>query len=92
MPPPLAAQSLNHWTSREVPEDIFIQLPTLRTRETLFGGSNSKESACNTGDLGLILGLERTPGEENGSSILAWRISWTKEPGGSMGLQRDRHD
>jgi len=28
------------------------------------------------------------------SSILAWRIPWTGEPGGlqSMGLQRDRHD
>jgi len=28
------------------------------------------------------------------SSILAWRIPWTKEPGGlhSMGLQRVRHD
>ena len=29
-------------------------------------GSASKESACNTGDLGLIPGLERCPGEENG--------------------------
>ena len=28
------------------------------------------------------------------SSILAWRIPWTKEPGGleSMGMQRVRHD
>ena len=28
------------------------------------------------------------------SSILAWRIPWTEEPGGlqSMRLQRDRHD
>ena len=28
------------------------------------------------------------------SSILAWRIPWTEEPGGlqSMGLQRNRHD
>ena len=28
------------------------------------------------------------------SSILAWRISWTEEPGGlqSMGSQRARHD
>ena len=37
------------------------------------GGSDSKESACNAGDLGLIPGLGRSPGEENGnhSSILA---------------------
>ena len=28
------------------------------------GGSDSKESACNVGDLGLISGLGRAPGEE----------------------------
>ena len=27
------------------------------------GGSDGKEFACNAGDLGLILGLERPPGE-----------------------------
>ena len=30
------------------------------------GGSNGKESASNAGDLGLIPGLERSPGEGNG--------------------------
>ena len=30
------------------------------------GGSASKESACNAGDLGLIPGLKRSPGEGNG--------------------------
>ena len=86
--------------------------------------SDSKESACDAGDLGSNPGLERTPGEGNGnplqfswaslvaqmvknllamegtrvqslgwedslekgmathSSILAWRIPWTEEPGG----------
>ena len=29
------------------------------------GGSDSKESACNAGDPGLIPGLERSPGEGN---------------------------
>ena len=29
------------------------------------GGSDSKESACNTGDLGSISGLGRSPGEGN---------------------------
>ena len=29
------------------------------------GGSASKESACNVGDLGLIPGLGRSPGEGN---------------------------
>ena len=30
------------------------------------GGSDGKESACKVGDLGLILGLGRSAGEENG--------------------------
>ena len=30
------------------------------------GGSDGKESACNAGDLGLIPGLGRSPGEGNG--------------------------
>ena len=59
------------------------------------GGSDGKESACNAGDLGLIPGedpLEQ--GMATLSSILAWRIPWTEEPGGlqSMGLQRVEHD
>ena len=29
------------------------------------GGSDSKESSCNVGDLGLIPGLGTSPGEEN---------------------------
>ena len=33
------------------------------------GGSDSKESACNAGDPGLIPGLGRSPGEGNGDSL-----------------------
>ena len=33
------------------------------------GGSAGKESACNAGDLGLIPGLGRSPGEGNGYSL-----------------------
>ena len=33
------------------------------------GGSDSKESACNVGDPGLIPGLGRFPGEGNGYSL-----------------------
>ena len=32
----------------------------------MFGGSDGKESACSMGDLGLICGLGRSPGEQNG--------------------------
>ena len=32
-------------------------------------GSDSKESACNVGDPGLIPGLGKFPGEENGNPL-----------------------
>ena len=58
------------------------------------GGSDGKESAHNAGDLGSIPGSGRSPGEGNGnhSSILAWEIPWTEEPGRlqSMGLQESQ--
>ena len=40
------------------------------------GSSDSKESACNVGDLGSIPGLGRSPekGTATRCSILAWRI------------------
>ena len=55
-----------------------------------------KNPPTNAGDLGLIPGLGRflEEGMATYSSILAWRIPWTKEPGGlqSMGSHRVRHD
>ena len=33
------------------------------------GGSDGKESTCNTGDLGSVPGSGRSPEEENGSSL-----------------------
>ena len=33
------------------------------------GGSDSKEAACNAGNPGLIPGLERFPGEGNGTPL-----------------------
>ena len=46
------------------------------------GGSNGKESACDSGDLGSVPGWGRSPGEGMAihSSILARRIPWTEEP------------
>ena len=62
----------------------------------LYCGSDSKESAYNVGDLGSILGQEGPLEKElaTPSSILAWRIPWTEEPGRlqSMELQRVGHD
>ena len=47
---------------------------------------SGKESACSAGDardIRTILESGRSPGAENAthSSILAWRIPWTEEPG-----------
>ena len=54
----------------------------LQLRELGFpSGSDGKASACNAGDLGLIPGSGRSPGEGNGnSSTLAWKIPWVEEP------------
>ena len=64
------------------------------------GGANGKEPACQCRRLKEMripsLGWEDALEEEMAthSSILAWRIPWTEEPGGlqSMGSQRAGHD
>ena len=61
------------------------------------GGSDGKESAYSDGNPSSIPGLGKSPGEgemATHSSILAWRIPWTEEPGQlqSTGLQRFRHN
>ena len=47
------------------------------------GGSDSKELACNAGNLGGENPLKK--GTATHSSILAWRIPRTEEPGGGWG-------
>ena len=57
---------------------------------------SGKESACQAGDLGSVLGSERSSGEEMSThfNILAWKIPWTEEHGGweCKGWQRVRHN
>ena len=71
------------WRRERLPIPVFLGFP---------GGLDSKESACSVGDLGSIPGLEDPleKGMATHSSILAWRIPWTEEPGRlqSMGSQR----
>ena len=73
----------------------------LEIYDNYYKGSRSetavgKESARNAGDAGSIPGRE-DPLEKRmatHSHILAWKTSWTEEPGRlqSMGSQRVRHD
>ena len=61
------------------------------------GGSVGKESAHNAGDMGSIPRGQEDPLEEEmatHSSLLAWRIPRTEEPGGlqSTALERVGHD
>ena len=55
-----------------------------------------KESAYNAGDMGLIPGSGRSPGEGNGNPLLYSCLGnpWTEGPGQlqSMGSQRIRHN
>ena len=57
---------------------------------------NQPANAGDVRDSGLNLGWENPleEGMATHSSILAWRIPWTEEPGGlqSVGLQRVRYD
>jgi len=62
------------------------------SRWIFLGGSDGKESACSAGDLSSSLGQEDSLEKKMAthSSILAWEIPWTVEPGGlpSMGSHR----
>ena len=60
------------------------------------GGLMVKNLPANTGDMGLISGSRRCLRKEMAthSTILAWKIPWTKEPGGLqfMGLKKKESD
>ena len=73
-------------------ERISLSLPPAAYSLGFLGGSDNKEFAFNAGDQVCSLGGEDPMEKEKAthSSILAWRITWTEEPGGlqSMGSQR----
>ena len=54
--------------------------------------AQSKESACIEGNVGLMPGFGRCPGEGNDNPLqfLAWEIPWTEEDDGlvTMGSQK----
>ena len=59
-------------------------------------GSVGKESACNAGDLGLIPGLGRSPGEGNGNPLQYFCLENPMDRGSWQatvhGVTRVRHD
>ena len=77
-----------------MPTALLITGPTNSRR--YLDQNSLKEYTCNAGDASSIPGLGRSPreGMATHSSILAWKIPYTEEPGGlqSMGLQRDGYD
>ena len=57
---------------------------------------NPSAKVGDSGDMGLITGLGRSPGGGNGSpvDIFVWKIPWTEGPGRlqPVGSQRVGHD
>ena len=78
-------------TSRQVYLSIYLCICLFIQPYSL---SSVKNVPANAGDLASIPGLGRSPGERNGnhSSIFAWKILWTEEPGElqSVGSQKSQ--
>ena len=57
-------------------------------------GKESVYKARDTGDVGSIPKVGRSPGGGNSNPLPAWKIPWTEEPDRlqSKGSQRDGHD
>jgi len=87
---------MSHRKTLNFKEVWNLFLLTLSQNMCFPGGSDCKEFACSAGDLGLIPGLGRPPGEGNGYSLQYSSLenSMTEEPGRlqSMGLLRVGHD
>jgi len=70
-----------HWRRDGLPTPVFLGFP---------GGSAGKESACNAGDLSLIPGLGRSPGEGKGYPLQYSGLENSMDY--SMVSQQVRHD
>ena len=80
-------KGMRYWNHIQVPLSLSFEIKHFP------GGSDGKEPAWNEGDLGLIPGSGRSleKGMANHSSICAWRIAWTEEPGGLVyGVAKSR--
>ena len=91
-PSPTIATEKNSWKI-ELPGDCKIR--HLNSAQVVLVVKILLANAGDIKDAGLIPGSGRSPREETAtySSIPAWKIPWTEEPGGLVhGLQRVRHD
>ena len=70
----------------------FLKATIILYLSSDFGGSDSKASAYNEGDLGLIPGLGRSPGKGNGNPLQDYCLENPIDGGACMGLQRVGHD
>ena len=70
------------WRGEDCDSFLVFCVGLVPTRASLVA-QTIKESTCNAGDLGLIPGSGRSPGEGNDNLVpYSWRIPWTEEPGG----------
>ena len=67
------------------PEEAEVEqfYQDLQDLQDFLGGSDSKASVYNAGDLGLIPGLGRSPGEGNGSSLQHYHLENPMDRGAS---------
>ena len=75
---------------------MFLNFHTLKRSGVIVCDSVGKESACNTGDLGLIAGSGRSPAEGHGNPLQYSRLEnpMDGEPSRlqSIGSHRVRHE
>ena len=61
--------TFTHVSANGIAPSLFMANIPLCAGVGFPGGLDGKASACNAGDLGSIPGLERSPGEGNGSPL-----------------------
>ena len=94
----------NMWPINVQKYSPFLVIKYIQAKITFSSPTNSPKlntlsisgGRCNAGDLGSVPASGRSLQKQTAthSSILAWRIPWTKAPGGLQptGSQRVRHD
>ena len=84
------------WSFHSSKANLYWASAIRRASRVALVGKNPPANAGHLEVVGLIPGPGRSPeeGMATRSSIFAWRIPWTEEPGGlqSMESQRGRHD